>query len=121
MLDYTYDDASRTLTCTFLGRLDTQHSAMVVEMLQRKLDECLGTKKDEAHGAGSAERQNRADNPLRVVFDLSRVDYVASGFIRLCGTAAKSVRAGNFSIRNTRPAVKKVFVMAGLDHALNVS
>ncbi|MCX7019304.1 MAG: STAS domain-containing protein [bacterium] len=121
MLDYSYDEAARTLTCTFLGRLDTQHSAMVVEMLQRKLDECLGTKTDAAQTQDSGAQQAAAENPLKIVFDLSRVDYVASGFIRLCGIAAKSVPAGNFSIRNTRPAVKKVFVMAGLDHVLNVS
>ena len=55
-----------------------------------------------------------------VVFDLVDVDYIASSFLRLCGKSSNRVKAGNFSIINVKPAVKKVFKIAGLAERLNI-
>ena len=59
-----------------------------------------------------------ADN---IVFDLEGVTYVASGFLRLCVSAAGKVEKGKFSIIHTDPQIMKVYKIAGLDSALNVS
>ena len=50
-----------------------------------------------------------------VVFDLDHVDFVASSFLRLCILAAQSVGAGQVSLRNASPSIKRVFKIAGLD------
>jgi anti-anti-sigma factor len=54
------------------------------------------------------------------VFDLKNVDYIASSFLRLCGRASNTVSAGDFSIINVTPPVKKVFKIAGLADRLNL-
>ncbi|MDD5629340.1 MAG: STAS domain-containing protein [Elusimicrobia bacterium] len=50
----------------------------------------------------------------RVVFDLAKVDYISSSFIRLCLRAAKSAGPGNFSIANAPESARKLFEMVGL-------
>ena len=55
-----------------------------------------------------------------VVFNMEGVEYIASSFLRLCGRAANIVDAGNFSIINVVPSVKKVFKIAGLVDRLNI-
>ncbi len=56
-----------------------------------------------------------------IVFDMDGVTYVASGFLRLCVSAARKVEKGKFSVINTDPQIMKVYKIAGLDAALNVS
>jgi anti-anti-sigma factor len=56
-----------------------------------------------------------------IVFDLEGVTYVASGFLRLCVSAAGKVEKGRFSIIHTDPQIMKVYKIAGLDSVLNVS
>ncbi len=56
-----------------------------------------------------------------IIFDLDGVEYIASSFLRLCSKASHIVRSENFSVINVTPPVKKVFKIAGLAEALNLS
>jgi len=100
---FSFDQATETLSAAFQARMDTVNSAAALEEFAR-----------ETGRIGPAAVS-------RIVFDLTGVEYIASGFLRLCLSAAKSVPNGRFSIVNTDPAVKKVFKIAGLDVLLQVS
>lgn len=52
---------------------------------------------------------------LPIVFDIGKVDFVSSAFIRICLIAAKQAGGGNFHVANAAPQIKKVFKIAGLD------
>ena len=92
------------LTVSFEGRMDGLKVKEIEAGLQLEM-------------AGFSE-----SNPnLKVTFDLAKVDYIASSFIRICVAAAKGFPEGNFSITNTDPLVKKTFKIAGLENVLRVS
>jgi len=55
-----------------------------------------------------------------VVFDLERVDYVASSFLRLCLETCKEVGAGQFLLDRVAPEIKKVFKIAGFDIEMSI-
>lgn len=55
------------------------------------------------------------DTRLPIVFDIGKVDFVSSAFIRICLIAAKQAGGGNFHVANAAPQIKKVFKIAGLD------
>ncbi len=50
-----------------------------------------------------------------VEFDLARVDFVASAFLRLCIYAYQQAGAHGFQISNATPTIKRVFKIAGMD------
>ena len=56
-----------------------------------------------------------------IIFDLDGVEYIDSSFLRLCGKAYYKANAGNFSIINVTPDVKKIFKIAGLAEKLNLN
>lgn len=85
------------IVCTFSGPMDTT--------------QCLEAEKEVMKIIESAKE---------IIFNLDGVDYVASSFLRLCGIASHKVSAGNFSIINATPTVKKVFKIAGLAERLNL-
>jgi stage II sporulation protein AA (anti-sigma F factor antagonist) len=53
-----------------------------------------------------------------VVFDIGKVDFVSSAFLRICIMAAKKAGDGNFHVANAAPQIKKVFKIAGMDQFL---
>ena len=53
-----------------------------------------------------------------VVFDLAKVEYIASSFLRICFQVNKEAGAGNLSLVNVSPEIKKVFKIAGMDKFL---
>ncbi|MCP4176280.1 MAG: STAS domain-containing protein [bacterium] len=57
---------------------------------------------------------NSMNDANEIIFDLAKVDFITSSFLRLCGRASTKVSSGNFSIINTIPTVQKVFRIAGL-------
>jgi len=61
-----------------------------------------------------------SENPLKVIFNFEKVEYVTSAFIRICVSISKKVGRSNFSIVNTNPLIKKTFKIALLDSELNV-
>ena len=93
----TNQEGGRTV-CTFSERMDTT--------------QCLEAEK---------ELMEIVENAEKLVFDLNGVEYIASSFLRLCGKASHKVNTENFSIINVHPAVKKVFVIAGLAERLNLN
>ena len=60
-----------------------------------------------------------AQHPL--VFDLEKVDFVASAFLRLCIISARTVGADRFFLVNLNPTVSRVFSIAGLDKHLQIA
>lgn len=104
MLDATFNDNEKTLTCKFIGRMDTVNSKEVEGQLEKRMVEIVAEKSE-----------------LKIVFDLEEVDYIASSFIRICLATAKELKEGSFSVINTQPLIKKTFKVAGLDEPLKVS
>ena len=92
------------MTVSFEGRMDGIKVKEIEDNVQRELS------------------NNSEANPnLKIVFDLEKVDYIASAFIRICVATAKGLSEGNFSITHTDPMVKKTFKIAGLENVLRVS
>jgi anti-anti-sigma factor len=60
----------------------------------------------------------RVDAP--VVFDLKRVDYVSSAFLRLCVFAYEQAIEYGFSVINVPPTVEQVFKIAGLNDMIKI-
>ena len=80
------------LLCSFEGALGTAQCSEIEDDLFAKVEETASS----------------------VVFDLASVDYVSSAFLRICVGVSKRVDAGSFSIVNSQPPVKKVFMISGL-------
>jgi anti-anti-sigma factor len=55
-----------------------------------------------------------------VVFDMSKVDFVASSFIRLCGATASAIGQENFSLFNLNKNIKKIFKKVGLTSVIKI-
>lgn len=108
MLNFDYNETQNILTCTFSGRLDTNVSLELCDIMCGKIKTLKGTDDPESLFEG------------RIVFNMAGVDYISSSFIRICINAAKQVQKGNFSIVNCDPFVKKTFKVAGLDDLLNI-
>lgn len=107
MVKYDYNDSSKTLHCQLSGRLGA--------------DICQAIAPDIREQVHKESNKLPHDSRMKVVFDLKEVDFIASGFIRICVETAKTVNTSNFSIINTHPIIKKTFKIAGLDEMLNVS
>lgn len=56
----------------------------------------------------------------KVVFDLKGVEYIASSFIRLCGSTASLVGAKNMTVSNMDKEIKKNLTKIGLASVLNI-
>lgn len=106
MIDFNCDISENTLNFHFKGRLDTENSRNI----SNKIEEHIGD-----YSVSDNEK------PLKIVFDIKEVDYVASAFIRICIKAAREVDKGNFALINSTPMIKKIFKIAGLADVLNVS
>jgi len=105
--NFIFDASANILRGEFTGRMDTIKSNGALELFNRECEGFLNP--------------GLSRNAVRICFDLKGVDYISSSFLRLCLTAAKAVREGNFSIINTSPDILKVFKITGLDTALNIS
>jgi len=56
-----------------------------------------------------------------VVFDMKKVEYVASIFLSMCIQIHKERGAQNFRLQNVHPNVKKVFKIAKLDAYITIA
>jgi anti-anti-sigma factor len=97
-------------------RIDKESRTMFCRFPTKKMDTIASTEADK--GFLKYFSEFRAEN---IVFDLEGVTYVASAFLRLCVSAAGKIERGRFSVINTDPQIMKVYKIAGLDSALNVS
>ena len=106
MIDCEFNSQKKFLTCRFRGRMDGAAS--------REAEEAIGKKIEVVVSGGTAIED------LMIDFDLAGVDYVSSGFLRICLATAKKTSAGKFGIVNTSPFVRKIFKTSGLERVLNV-
>ena len=97
MISFTVD--GEKIVCSFTERMDTGVCMKCEEELYEKIRE----------------------SKRPVVFDLGKVDYVASMFLRICMCVFNEAGDGNFSIINVRPNVKKVFKISGLDRGITIT
>jgi anti-anti-sigma factor len=51
---------------------------------------------------------------LPIVFDLAKVDFISSSFLRMCVYADQKAGVMGFSVTNADPLIKRVFQVAGL-------
>lgn len=96
MLEIREEDG-RTL-CVFSGRMDTVKTGEVGNELAGKVD----------------------PEKLPIVFEMDKVDYVASSFLRLCLEYAKRGGKARFRVTGLVPNVKKVFKIAGFDKIMTI-
>ncbi|MCD4681393.1 MAG: STAS domain-containing protein [Bacteroidales bacterium] len=106
MINISYNAKDQIMSCVFTGHLGADHSAEIIDAINIKTKEV-----------------KNADNPpdaLKIIFDLGKVEFIASSFIRICISTFKDVGKGNFSIINTKPIIKKTFAIAGLSDDMNI-
>ncbi len=107
MLDIDYDARHRTLTCSFAGDLKSSNCPEMEQQIAQAL----------ARLSGPAQPGVPAP-PLTIKFDLARVQYVSSIFLRIVLMTAKRVPAGQFSVAGANAFVKDLFQTSGLDGML---
>jgi anti-anti-sigma factor len=91
-----FEETEESLVVTYSGRLDTVFCQDSESQVMERIRATGG----------------------RVEFDLTKADYVASAFLRLCLQAAKILGKDRFAIVRVNPFVKKVFIIAGMDSLL---
>ncbi len=96
----TFTDQDNEIICAFSGQLGTAEVMKDEPLVGQKLEQ-LG---------------NRS-----VIFDLNKVSFVASSFLRLCLKTARTAGEGRFSVRNLTPEIKKVYVICGLDKQMAIT
>jgi anti-anti-sigma factor len=109
MMDFDFNPVNRVLTCVFQGRLETMICNQISAELESKYQSL---------------RENEGQDGILdfgLVFDLEKVDFISSSFIRLCVASKKRVKDGRFSVTDSNPFIKKTFKIAGLDALLNVN
>ncbi|MBK9966989.1 MAG: STAS domain-containing protein [Holophagales bacterium] len=104
MAEFEFDAGETRLLCRFDGRMDGAASAQLQTEVEERLAPLLA-----AH-----------PEKLSVTFDVEKVTFVSSAYLRICMSVAQRVGSGRFSVRGTNPALKKIFLVAGLDNAFQV-
>lgn len=102
MISSRYVAERDELVCVFSGRMDAEAGRRVTEGFESAWASACGERGDRTEG-------------MKIIFDLGDVDYVASGFLRLCMVAAKKPGGHQLHVVNTSPDIKKVFTVSGLD------
>ena len=109
MIEFQHDVASRVLTCKFSGDMDSANCAVDDRLVEAKLEEVLGPK------------TSAPDPSFRLVFNLEKVPYAPSVFVRIVVKAAKRVQKGHFTITNASVFIADLFKTVGLDQWLDRS
>lgn len=91
---------------TFLGRMDTINSNSLSGFINNYLDEYFLQSKDIKN--------------LKIVFDLDKVTFISSFFLRVCFVILKKIEKGNFSIINASQQVNSILKMSGLEKLTNI-
>lgn len=95
-IEYSVEDG--ILVCLLPGNLDT---AACKEL-----------------GPDLLEHVEQAHQP--VIFDMNRVEFVASAFLSLCVTVSHHTGAENFRFRDVKPLVRKVLDVTGLSRRFTI-
>ena len=93
-----YEKIDGKLICQFSHRLDSSNCVKWEDGLYEKI----------------------AQTKSPVVFDLEKVNYVASAFLRICIKVSKDIGKDNLKITHACSHVKKVFKISGLDKQLSI-
>lgn len=97
--------SSNLLTFKFEEKMNTISSNQMTEIAKSKLDEIIGKDKN--------------SETLKIVFDMSEVEYISSSFFRLTLTCARRINEDNFSLINSKDFVKELFTNTGLSKYLS--
>ncbi|HBM16376.1 MAG TPA: hypothetical protein DD381_08570 [Lentisphaeria bacterium] len=92
--EFVKPDSSKVIF-KFDGRLDTIKCRELDEKVVEKAKDCK-----------------------TIVFDLEKVSYVSSSFLRICSICAQLANSGGFSFINVSPSIRKVFKISGIDNLI---
>ncbi|MFC1454453.1 acetyl-coenzyme A synthetase N-terminal domain-containing protein, partial [Verrucomicrobiota bacterium] len=107
MIDLKFDAANNQLTCLFAGKYLSNSCPPVAKKIEKKLTELVG-----AHVPG------KVDENLKIIFDLEKVEFLSSVFLRIVLMTAKRVKKGNFSLVKANPFIRELIRSSGLDQLL---
>ncbi len=107
MLSFKHDAGTDLLTCVFEGHLGSEQCTELSNSVEAKLKELTGS-----------GFQGKADDKMKIVFDLGKVEYLSSAFIRVVLRCAKRVKRGNFSIVNANPFITEIIRTSGLEQLI---
>ena len=107
MLKFDYDKSENRLICKFEERMDSLNSPKAEIDISQKIEEL------------SADPDVKIEN-MDLTFDLAKVDFVSSSFMRVCIIFAKRFKKDNFKIINTKLMIKKTYKIAGFDKIMNI-
>ncbi len=108
-IDFKFDSNNNELTILFQEeRMDSASAQEATKLVKKYLEDFLG--------------ENTAlKDSLKLSFDLQKVSYISSLFLRLIGLAARFVPKGNLSVINANQFIRDLFRTSGMETALNIS
>ncbi len=104
MVEMEFDPGAARLVCRFDGRMDAAVNAEAQTAVEERVNALLAAQPEQ----------------LSVVFDVEKVSYVSSAFLRICLIVARKVGGDRFSVSGTNPTLKKIFLVAGLDSTFSI-
>jgi len=107
MVECKCDAAARQLTCLFAGKYSSENCPVVAETIDKQLTDLIGK-----------PVPGQPDESLKIIFDLEKVDYLSSVFLRIVLMTAKRVKKGNFALVKANPFIKEMIRASGLDQLL---
>jgi stage II sporulation protein AA (anti-sigma F factor antagonist) len=92
-----FEKKGKVLECLFEGKLDTINSQQIESEIETVMQPEI----------------------TDVLFDLKKVEYISSSFLRICIATLRRTGKGHFAIKNASPTVWKVFEIANLANLLS--
>jgi anti-anti-sigma factor len=99
-----YEQINGILFCRFDSEMDTRNCTKIADELATQIKTAL-----------------QEDSNLKITFDLSATNYIASSFLRLCIQYYKMVGTGRFTVVNVSDDIKEVFDIAALTEILSLN
>ncbi len=107
MVNLTFDAEHTELLCKFTEE-------RIPADIANKLQEIIKTKLDNIFQQHPEQTQN-----LKVIFDLEKVDYISSFFLRIVGMAAKKLAKDNLVVTNANQFIRDIFKVSGMERILD--
>ena len=109
MISFEFDAESPELRCSFLEeRISADIANEVQETIRLKLYEIF-------------ENDPNTRKTLNVIFDLEKVDYISSFFLRIVGMAAKELENDNLIVINANNFIRDIFKVSGMERLLDAT
>lgn len=108
MINFTFDSTNNVVTCSFqIERVDSVAANDVAKQIANYLEDFL--------------RENtHLTDKIFVIFDLEKVSYISSLFLRIIGQTARKVPKGNLSVSNANQFIRDLFRTSGMEKVLSV-